>query len=294
MGDDFWLILSVSVFSGLADYVRHSSQLLFFTILAVALKFTPHHPEPLARTRCLALARDQVLRIVSDDGSRTVESVQALLLMVEYKEPTDESAYLYLGMACRLAMDLDLASPYPLPSSSSHAPFFDSNEAEERQSRNRYRALLNCFNADHRFAGCGQNFSKPTMMPEDLSAVRNASTFHRHELATAYDARLVAAVHLRRLLARYDALLKANKEREGGGGGGEDGEGGQSVPLFNLRELWAAVEGELAEWRAFWTVEIRTASESSSRAWAWVGRCADAHQIGFTLQIRMRTYCSWC
>lgn len=49
--------------------------------------------------RCLALARDQVLRIVSDDGCRTVESVQALLLMVEYKEATDESAYLYLGMA---------------------------------------------------------------------------------------------------------------------------------------------------------------------------------------------------
>jgi hypothetical protein len=69
----------------------------------VALKFSPTLPDRAegeeTRMRCLALARDQVLRIVSDDGCRTVESVQALLLMVEYKEATDESAYLYLGMA---------------------------------------------------------------------------------------------------------------------------------------------------------------------------------------------------
>ena len=81
-----------------------------------------------------------------------------------------------------------------------------------------------------------------------------SSTFHRNSLATPFDARLIAAVHLRRMLARYDTLLKANSDRP---------EGPDSPPLINLRDLFVAVESELTEWGIFWTGEIKAMSESS-------------------------------
>ena len=48
----------------------------------VSLKFFPRG-DPSARTKCLALARDQILRVLSDEGGNAIESVQALLLPSE-------------------------------------------------------------------------------------------------------------------------------------------------------------------------------------------------------------------
>jgi len=70
------------------------------------------------------------------------------------------------------------------------------------------------------------------------SVTLNSSTFHRNPMATPYDARLIAAVHLRRLMSRYDTLLKSNSERPGGN---------ESTPIINLRDLFLSVSRELEE-----------------------------------------------
>lgn len=188
----------------------------------------------------------QVLKIISNGEEQNVESVQALsvwksrvrsdltclrsdsvslaiasrLLMTEFREQNDRQAYFLLGIACRLAMDLNLGQPLP--------------HLDERRNRNRIRCWLNAYSMDRRFAGLGAAGS-PSMMSEDW-AVRNCTNFHRHPTASIGDARLVAAVELRTLLSRYDALLKTNAEHMQAEG---------QAPLFNLRDLFLAASSEL-------------------------------------------------
>jgi len=50
------------------------------------------------------------------------------------------------------------------------------------------------------------------------------------------DARLAAAIELRKLLSRYDTLIKTNAEHV---------QGPDKTPLFNLRDLFLAASSEL-------------------------------------------------
>jgi hypothetical protein len=70
------------------DYIRGRSQLLFAAILMVTLKFYPRG-ESSTRSKCLALARDQILRVLSDEGHNTIESVQALWVLVPSLPPSE-------------------------------------------------------------------------------------------------------------------------------------------------------------------------------------------------------------
>jgi len=59
------------------DHVRETSLLLYCTILAVSMKFSPLKSVE-TRVGVLSLAKDSVLRIISEDGGHRVESVQSL------------------------------------------------------------------------------------------------------------------------------------------------------------------------------------------------------------------------
>ncbi|KAL7416560.1 hypothetical protein BDY24DRAFT_237240 [Mrakia frigida] len=211
------------------DFVRRSSLLLFCTILCVAMKFSPLLPVA-TRVLVLALAKDSVLRIISDDGGHRVESVQSLLLLVEYKEPDDQQSYILLGLACRLAMDLDLGRPRP--------------HLNDRENQNRVRTWFVVFIVDRRLSKYGQEL-KATMCADDDASIKESVHFHRNPAASRFDARLVALVQLRRLLSRYDALLKANADRT------------ETAPMLDLKGAFVDAERELAEWRIYWTAEIQ-------------------------------------
>jgi hypothetical protein len=75
-----------------------------------------------------------------------------------------------------------------------------------------------------------------------------SSNFHRNPAASPFDTRLTALVQLRRLLSRYDSILKE-----------------ENASLPDLRAAFSAAEGELEEWGRVWKEEIQSSlSESLS------------------------------
>ncbi|WWC58765.1 uncharacterized protein I303_101309 [Kwoniella dejecticola CBS 10117] len=180
------------------DYVRNSSNFLFCVMLAIAAKFDTSTP-PIIHKKCLALAKDQLLRVFADN-IESEETVQALYVLTEYKEAEDEKSYILLGMACRIAVDLDLARPRP--------------DYDERRNRNRQRIWLVLYAADRRYNYCGQT-AKPCMMPES-SLSRDAFKFIESPICLVIDYRLGGNVVLRRLLAAHiEAIDRDNELNQG-------------------------------------------------------------------------------
>ncbi|WVW82488.1 hypothetical protein I302_104499 [Kwoniella bestiolae CBS 10118] len=180
------------------EYVQSTSNFLFCVMLAIAAKFDQSISR-ITHKKCLALAKDQMLRVFADN-IESEETVQALYVLTEYREAEDENSYILLGMACRIAVDLDLASPRP--------------DYNERQNRNRQRIWLVIFAADRRYNYCGQT-AKPCMMPESALS-RNASKFIESPLCLVPDYRLAGNVELRRMLAAHiEAIDRDNELSQG-------------------------------------------------------------------------------
>jgi len=96
-----------------------------------------------------------------------VELCQAYILMSVYpmhaRRWEEDRTWLYLGLAIRMATDLNLHQP------SATTKFV--NEAHERELLNRTRTWLICFNLDR---SCATQFGKPPTIRED-SITRNSS-----------------------------------------------------------------------------------------------------------------------
>ncbi|QRW26295.1 Myb protein 1A [Rhizoctonia solani] len=93
-------------------YVRRRSRLLYTAILAAACRFfKPSHFKPVHDLAQLLLGR------ALSDGISSVEYIQALLIMTYWKEAEDKSTFRKLGLAIRMAFELNLhhARAEPLP-----------------------------------------------------------------------------------------------------------------------------------------------------------------------------------
>ncbi|WVW81028.1 hypothetical protein I302_103019 [Kwoniella bestiolae CBS 10118] len=201
------------------DYVQRTSSFLFCVILAIAAKFSPRIGS-YTHKKCLALAKDQILRVFADD-IKSEQTVQALFVLTEYKEAEDENAFLLLGMSqSRMAVDLDLSSPRP--------------DYDERHNRDRQRIWLALYAADKRFNYCGQT-AKPSMMPED-HLIRSSESFIYSPICIAVDYRLASNVALRRVLAvSIEAIDKDNESGPGNYG-------------LNLRSVYHTFENDSEAW----------------------------------------------
>lgn len=93
------------------------------------------------------------------DGWKSVELCQAYILMAVYAVPArrweEDRSWLYIGLAIRLATDLNLHQP------SLSRPV---NELQEREQLNRTRVWMICFNLDRSTA---TQFGKPSTIKED-------------------------------------------------------------------------------------------------------------------------------
>lgn len=127
-------------------------------------------------------------------------------------------------------MDLDLGRPLP--------------HLDGRENQSRLRTWYVAFIIDRRLSKYGQQL-KATMCADDDLSIKESITFHHNPAASRFDARLVALVQSRRLLSRYDALLKANTDRT------------ETAPVLDLKGAFIDAERELEEWRTFWTAEIQ-------------------------------------
>lgn len=120
------------------DDVRRRSRLLFATILFCSSKFANHFngclvstTDPFLQSRLCSVARNLVVRTFAE-GDRSIETMQALYLLVCWKEPDDDISYLHSGYAFRALHDLDL----------------DQNDGDKRQSARRRRTWLALFRQD--------------------------------------------------------------------------------------------------------------------------------------------------
>lgn len=93
-------------------YVRARSSVLFTAILSVACRFM----RPGAWKRCNALGQTLLGRALAD-GICSIEYVQALSLMTFWKDSQDSSSWRKVGLAIRMAYELNLHAPRekPLP-----------------------------------------------------------------------------------------------------------------------------------------------------------------------------------
>ncbi len=144
------------------DYVRSHSPFLFTAMLMACCKF--FNPSNYHAVRRLA---EEWCVFTFAEGTESVETVQALACMTYWKEPTDRRTWSYIGMACRMAVNLRLNKYVgKRQPSESQLHFFER--------RNRERTYLVLFVHDRSLS---MQTGKHWMLHED-EFVRNAATWH--------------------------------------------------------------------------------------------------------------------
>ncbi|KAJ5235447.1 uncharacterized protein N7469_004615 [Penicillium citrinum] len=98
------------------DTIRKRNALLFASILFCSSKFASFNedrnellssPDLYLQSRLCCLARNLVIKTLAE-GDRSIETMQALYLLVCWKDADDDISYLHSGYAFRLLHDLDL------------------------------------------------------------------------------------------------------------------------------------------------------------------------------------------
>lgn len=107
-------------------YCRRHSPLLFTAVVTVTVRVIRPNTYP----QCLLLANKLVGQAV-EFGLCSIEVVQALCLLTHWKKPDDETSYVRMGYAIRMAqlLQLNTKAPRPLPQ--------DERQAREILSRER-------------------------------------------------------------------------------------------------------------------------------------------------------------
>ncbi|KAI0768144.1 hypothetical protein BD413DRAFT_479831 [Trametes elegans] len=116
------------------------SPFLFTVVCGIASRFYSERPELYQQAmNCARLAAGSTLI----GGQKSVETVQAYILLSLYPVPArkweEDRCWVYLGLAIRIATDLNLHHPNTVE---------PENEQHAREMLNRTRTWLNCFNVD--------------------------------------------------------------------------------------------------------------------------------------------------
>ncbi|KAF8206499.1 hypothetical protein K438DRAFT_1817313 [Mycena galopus ATCC 62051] len=138
----------------------YRSPFLFTVVCAIASRFYTERPDLYPQAMHFAQLAAGTALI---SGHKCVELCQGYILMSLYPVPAkrweEERGWLYLGLAIRMAIDLNLHLP------NTAQPL---NEAHAREMLNRTRVWLNCFNLDR---STGSQYGKaPTIPNSDYMA----------------------------------------------------------------------------------------------------------------------------
>ncbi|CAE6509619.1 unnamed protein product [Rhizoctonia solani] len=133
-----------------APYVRRRSTVLYTTIISVSSKFFL----PRVHQQCHALSQSLIGRALASDMCN-IEYIQALSLSTFYKDADDASSWRKVGLAIRMAYELNLHEfrTQPLP----------TEELEARKQLNRERTWIQLVLYD--FTTASQR-NKPNMVPD--------------------------------------------------------------------------------------------------------------------------------
>ncbi|KAI5120043.1 hypothetical protein M0805_000293 [Coniferiporia weirii] len=167
------------------------------------------------------------------DGWKSVELCQAYILMAVYAVPArrweEDRSWLYIGLAIRLATDLNLHQ------ASSAKP---TSELHEREILNRTRVWMICFNLDRSTA---TQFGKPSTIKEDykqLSIIRNSKD-----------------CSLLRIVAKFHEEIYSDKDTPGGLNQNTD-----------FRAITIKHDERLEEYFKEWTQKFKEDSDPNDKA----------------------------
>ncbi|KAJ7632544.1 fungal-specific transcription factor domain-containing protein [Roridomyces roridus] len=196
----------VNPFFSLLDHDLHgnpahliwSSPFLFTVICTAASRFYTAKPNLYLVAHGLALEAAAVALI---HGSIGLDICQAYLILAVYPLPrkkfADDRSWLFMGIAIKMALELGLNRPEPIPS-----PF------SEKESLNRTRTWLNCYCVD---ASHGIQFGKmPMLNLEDYAARTSRDWYRSSNLNGPFDVHLCAYVSIILLMAEWKRTVAEN------------------------------------------------------------------------------------
>ncbi|KAF2635882.1 hypothetical protein P280DRAFT_501671 [Massarina eburnea CBS 473.64] len=206
------------------DYVRETSPFLFSSMLtAVAKALNPSIYSPL---------RDHAEKLFAQAfrrGDKSPEVVQAILVLTYWKEPEDTRAFVNVGLAIRIAMELGWHKLV-------HDQTTGSNELEARRARNIERTWLVLFVYDRSIS---MQTGRPWMI-ERGQFIEAVGEWYSSSLASLHDGLLCAFVTLRLLTADVPGLLHSRDDS-------------LHKHVHNPRPLMRIMEDQVNRWQRQWT-----------------------------------------
>ncbi|KAG6854333.1 hypothetical protein C0991_008228 [Blastosporella zonata] len=147
----------------------------------------------------MEFARDAAGRALID-GSKSVDVCQAYLLMAVYPVPkkkwTEDRSWLLMGVAIRMAIELELNQPPP-------------DTCNERERLNRTRTWLNCYCVDGSHA---IQFGKMPMLRLDDYLAMHSREWFKTPMNLPFDVHLCAYVHIIIIVAEFRAIMAKEAE----------------------------------------------------------------------------------
>lgn len=215
------------------EYVRDKCPFLFTAFIMACCKFFKADMyQPV-----LHLAHQYAVRAFAENWKR-VEVVQAFACMTYWKEPDDTRTWMYIGYACRMAIDLGL-NRYV-----GRRPTGES-EMQMRERRNRERTYLVLWVHDRSLS---MQTGKHWMLPKDDELVTRSTTWHEEgsSLIRQEDVIVSAFTQLRNIAA--DTTDVFNRAQGGSVSCGQDVD-------YNL--LLRDCNNRLNQWLQTWREEMR-------------------------------------
>lgn len=206
------------------DEVRRRSKLLFATVLFCSSKFASWSDgiltsttDPFLQSRLCMVARSLVIQKLAE-GDRSIDTMQALYLLVCWKEPNDDISYLHSGYAFRILHDLDL----------------EQHDGDKWLAARRRRTWLALFRQDKQQSLFFMRRASLGLGDEEGPAfVGDLSTWLKMPHSLPLDFVACCSADVRRLQSRLRVMVKK-----------------ASSPMLPC--LLGLMESELSKWRSTW------------------------------------------
>ncbi|KAJ6479456.1 hypothetical protein C8R47DRAFT_983369, partial [Mycena vitilis] len=236
----------IQPFVALLDPVLHTPAstfarcpFLFTVVCAISSRYYPPKSEiyPIA----MHFARHSAVNALID-GWKSVELCQAYILMSIYSVPArkweEDRSWLYVGLAIRIATDLNLHEP------GQNSQIHNAQEKQERELLNGMRVWMICSIADRSMAA---QFGKPTTVSEN----------------SCYDIHMCAHADLLRVMAAFSDDLSSDSASTYGSGQV------RRIQL-DLRTVTMAHDAKLTAFTAEWSQRFAQESDTNGKC---VMRC---------------------
>ncbi|KAF9532438.1 fungal-specific transcription factor domain-containing protein [Crepidotus variabilis] len=219
-------------------YIRSKSSFLLTVLVMAGCKFFKAE----RYKQCQKLVNEFAMRAFIESW-KSVEVVQAFACMTYWKEPDDTRTWMFIGYACRMAVDLKLNRFVPNPPA-------QETDFQRMERRNRERTYLILFVHDRALS---MQCNKQWMLPE-CPLVRNSGNWHEKggTVVRPEDVIVAAQVSLRRIAAETEEIFHASKHN------------GNHNADINYEFVLTNCNNRLTEWDNQWQEQIKKANGGES------------------------------